>query len=99
MWHFIQPLFAALLGIAMSIFGLLHAVRLWPAPGVWNQVALAAPQLLKVMLVLACAALAVAGLAMLVAAIRAARLRLAQLRRLRLAHEADRLGESPEHWS
>ena len=98
MWHFIQPLFAAGLGVAVSIFGLLHAVRLWPAPSTWNQVALAAPQLLNVVLVLACAALAVAGLAMLASGIHTGRQRLAHLRRLRFAHDPDRLGDGPEPW-
>ena len=99
MWRLLQPVFAALLGAVMTVFGFLHAIQLWPAPAVWSQVAVAAPQLLTVVLALGCVALAVAGGAMLVIGIRRAHRRFAQLRRVPWDGPVDRFDDPREQWA
>lgn len=82
MWHFIQPVVATLIGVAIGIFGILNTFALWPATTAWTRVVAATPALLEVALVLACVTLAAAGIAMVVSGIHRARSRFAQLRRL-----------------
>lgn len=98
MWHLFQPLFAMLIGVAVSIFALWNTFSRWPAASAWRQVVAAAPALLEVVLVVACATLAVAGIAMLTTGVRTARQRFAHLRRLHLAPHPEHYGEPPEHW-
>ncbi len=83
MLQFLQPMFAALIGAAMSVFGLLHSAQLFPSATVWRQVATVAPELGIVLLFLACVVLAVSGVALVVAGVHATRLRVAQIRRVR----------------
>ena len=94
MRHLLQPIFAAIIGAAVSLFALLQAVRLWPAPAVWRQAADAAPALVSVGICLACIGTTVLGIAMAATAVRSARRRFAQLRHLRL-HSPD---DIPEAW-
>jgi len=53
MLQFVQPLFAALFGAAMSVLGFVHTIQLCPAPAIWHQVMAITPSL---GLVLACLA-------------------------------------------
>ncbi len=102
MLHFLKPLFAALVGAAVTIFGALHSVTLWPAPAVWAAVAVVMPQLLQVVLFIACLALTGAGVTMIVTGIRAGRRRLAQLRHLELDEPdttRDRFHDPQQQWA
>ncbi len=53
-----QPLLTALVGAALSIFGLFHTIQQLPAPVVWHHVVSASPQLMA-LLILSLAALLV----------------------------------------
>ena len=82
MLHLLQPLFAALTGAALFVFGLIHSVKLMPDRSVWRQMAAAAPQVGGVLLFLACVVVLGAGVTLFVAGIRSARRRFAQLRHM-----------------
>ncbi len=103
MLEFIHPVFAALIGVAVSAFGLLHSARLFPSASVWRQVGMAVPELTLIAVFLACVALAVAGIAMVVTGIRATRQRLEQIRRVRWQTEPRSGGrhgdEDEEPWN
>ncbi|MBI1338470.1 MAG: hypothetical protein GC164_16125 [Phycisphaera sp.] len=82
MLQLMQPLLAALIGAAMSLFGLLHTVQLFPTPVIWHQFVVSMPPLMAVLLFAACVALALGGMAMLITGLRDTRRRLTQLRRV-----------------
>ena len=81
MFQFLQPVLAAIIGAAMSVFGLLHSTRLFPSATVWHKVAAATPQLGIVLLFAACALLSAAGVVMFVSGVRETRRRVDQIRR------------------
>ncbi|MBI1335873.1 MAG: hypothetical protein GC164_02805 [Phycisphaera sp.] len=62
MLQLMQPLLAALIGAAMSLFGLLHTVQLFPTPVIWHQFVVSMPPLMAVLLFTACVALALGGM-------------------------------------
>ncbi len=99
MLQFLQPILAALIGAAMSLFALLHSVRLFPSAVVWRQVAMVTPELGVILLFFACVVLAASGVALVVSGVRATRLRVAQIRRVRWQAEpspASRYDDSNE---
>jgi len=101
MLEFLQPMLTVLIGAALSIFGLIHSLRLAPAPSTWHGVAAAAPQLVAVMVFIGCLAIAVAGIALLVTALRSVRRRFGLLRRVRWEAEtrsASRYDDADEPW-
>ena len=97
MLHFLQPVFAALVGAALFLFGLIHGIKLVPAAAAWRQVVVATPQLMSVGLFLVCVIMLLAGVAMLVTGIQSARRRFSQLRRLRL-HSHPSYEDPDEQW-
>ena len=78
-----QPLLTALVGAALSIFGLFHTIQHLPSPIVWHHVVSASPQLMALVVFAVCVMIAVAGLVMIWSGLRGVRYRLWQLRRVR----------------
>ena len=83
MLQFMQPLFAAVIGSVLCVFGLIHSVTLVPPAAVWQSVAMVTPDLMTVTVFIGCLLVAAAGIAMLVGGLGAVRRRFGQLRRVR----------------
>ena len=83
MLEFMQPILSMLIGVAMSIFGLIHTWYRFPSPVVWAQFLIAVPQLGAVLLFATCLAVSILGVAMLLVGAGGVRRRRQQIRSLR----------------
>ena len=81
----LQPLFAALIGAALSFLGSWQMLQWFPAPVIWHQVVLVAPQLFTVGLFTLCLAVTVTGVVMFTLGLRSSKRRLFQVRHVRWA--------------
>ncbi len=81
MFAFLQPLFLALLGIALFLYGIIHSVSGFPASVVFNEVISALPALLAVLLFSLGVLAVFVGVYLFFAGIRGVRRRLAEIRR------------------
>ena len=96
MLEFMQPILSMLIGVAMSIFGLIHTWYRFPAPVVWAQFLASVPQLGAVLLFAACLAVSILGVAMLLVGAGGVRRRLQQIRSVRWQPNNDHEGARHE---
>ncbi len=90
-----QPVLTALVGAALSVFGVYHTLLQLPSPVVWHHVLSVSPQLLMVLVFLGCIVIALTGLVMLWNGVHGARIRLHQIRRVRWPASSTATSHSP----